>query len=261
MRRSSLTHLHVLHRSAFNQLLESGLTFIDTAEVYGFGKSEELIGEFSKAVTKKPIVASKFAPLPWRFSADNVEAALRVSRLLRSVLADLFLLTSGVMQDTLSRLQTNKIDLCESLAAARACAELSRLRADEYTDVQTRYTGQGEHLPSTQSVWFSCIAVVQSQARSLLETWQSLRSFPYINQGQTDLFVEGMANVQRKGMAEAVAVCNFNAKRLRRSHSIMQVSLSLSLSLSCSLSLARTLDHRFAPTFCVHLIPGCPTMI
>ena len=49
------------------------------AEVYGFGKSEELIGQFSKSNPKKPVVATKFAPLPWRFQAANVEAALRVS--------------------------------------------------------------------------------------------------------------------------------------------------------------------------------------
>ena len=35
---------------AYKTLLRSGVDFIDTAEVYGFGKSEELLAEFAKDV-------------------------------------------------------------------------------------------------------------------------------------------------------------------------------------------------------------------
>jgi diketogulonate reductase-like aldo/keto reductase len=61
--------------------MDAGLTFIDTAEVYGFGKSEEFLGEFMKEQQggPAPIIASKFAPQPWRFTADTVPAACKAS--------------------------------------------------------------------------------------------------------------------------------------------------------------------------------------
>jgi len=46
--------------------------------VYGVGKSEELIGDLKKSNSTVPAIATKFAPLPWRFSADNVVNALKV---------------------------------------------------------------------------------------------------------------------------------------------------------------------------------------
>lgn len=53
-------------------------TMIDTAEAYGFGKSEELIAGFRKATNTKPVIATKFAPLPWRFTSASVIGALEV---------------------------------------------------------------------------------------------------------------------------------------------------------------------------------------
>jgi hypothetical protein len=47
--------------------------------VYGVGKSEELIGDLKKTSSTVPAIATKFAPLPWRFGADNVVKALKVT--------------------------------------------------------------------------------------------------------------------------------------------------------------------------------------
>jgi len=66
-------------RAAYKAIIESGLTFIDTAEVYGFGKSEEFLGEFMKETGTSPLVATKFAPQPWRLGADSVPEACRAS--------------------------------------------------------------------------------------------------------------------------------------------------------------------------------------
>lgn len=68
-------------QEAYAELLPSGLTFLDTAEVYGLGVSEQLTGEFVKAAGQESQmqVATKFAPLPWRLSAGSVEDALRAS--------------------------------------------------------------------------------------------------------------------------------------------------------------------------------------
>lgn len=61
---------------AFDAAIEAGITFFDTAEVYGLGLSEELLGRFMKKTDKEVQVATKFGPLPWRFSAESVSEAL-----------------------------------------------------------------------------------------------------------------------------------------------------------------------------------------
>ena len=52
--------------------------FVDTAELYGIGRSETLVGQFEKR-HGKVTVASKFAALPWRTSRDDVVKACEAS--------------------------------------------------------------------------------------------------------------------------------------------------------------------------------------
>ena len=52
--------------------------FVDTAELYGIGRSESLVGQFEKR-HGKVTVASKFAALPWRTSRDDVVKACEAS--------------------------------------------------------------------------------------------------------------------------------------------------------------------------------------
>lgn len=66
-------------RSAFNASLAGGIDFYDTAEMYGFGKSERLTGEFIRASQRQVVVATKFFPYPWRWSRHAVVAALERS--------------------------------------------------------------------------------------------------------------------------------------------------------------------------------------
>ncbi len=66
-------------RSAFNASLAEGLTFFDTAEIYGFGRSESLLGEFISRSKSEIIVASKCFPFPWRWSANSLKGALKRS--------------------------------------------------------------------------------------------------------------------------------------------------------------------------------------
>ena len=47
-------------------------------QVYGFGKSEELLGHLKNTDSTKPAIATKYAPLPWRFGADNVVKGVKV---------------------------------------------------------------------------------------------------------------------------------------------------------------------------------------
>jgi pyridoxine 4-dehydrogenase len=53
---------------------------LDTAELYGFGRSEGLIGDFSKSYDDDKIfVATKFAALPFRTKAESVVKACQAS--------------------------------------------------------------------------------------------------------------------------------------------------------------------------------------
>ena len=61
---------------AFEAAVESGATFFDTAEVYGLGESEKLIGRFLKRTSQPVQIATKYFPLPWRFNAQAVADTL-----------------------------------------------------------------------------------------------------------------------------------------------------------------------------------------
>ncbi|MGD1897229.1 MAG: aldo/keto reductase [Phormidesmis sp.] len=66
-------------RAAFNASLAAGVNFLDTAEIYGLGKSEELIGQFMQEDNQEVVVATKYMPVPWRFSAQSVADAVTAS--------------------------------------------------------------------------------------------------------------------------------------------------------------------------------------
>jgi len=64
---------------AFRAAVEAGVTFFDTAEVYGFGESERLLGRFMRSVSTPVQIATKYGPAPWRFTGDAVAEALTAS--------------------------------------------------------------------------------------------------------------------------------------------------------------------------------------
>jgi aryl-alcohol dehydrogenase-like predicted oxidoreductase len=66
-------------RLAFQAAVEKGITFLDTAEVYGLGKSEELLGKFIKETHANTQIATKYMPLPWRFRKEDVADAVTAS--------------------------------------------------------------------------------------------------------------------------------------------------------------------------------------
>lgn len=63
----------------FRVSLENGVTLVDTAEVYGNGRSERLLGQFLKNTETPVLVATKFFPLPWRWTKNSVVRALKAS--------------------------------------------------------------------------------------------------------------------------------------------------------------------------------------
>lgn len=64
---------------AFRASVEAGITLFDTAEIYGGGESERLVGELERERGAPVVVATKFGPLPWRLRAGTLGVALDAS--------------------------------------------------------------------------------------------------------------------------------------------------------------------------------------
>jgi len=71
-------------RAAYRRAIDGGVTLLDTAEMYGEGESERIIGRLlAEDATRRDrvVVATKFIPFPWRFDVGTA--------LLRSLRASL----------------------------------------------------------------------------------------------------------------------------------------------------------------------------
>ena len=66
-------------KATFEALHATGLTFLDTAEIYTGGSSERTIGQCIKSTGLSPVVLTKFFPLPWRLRGAALPAALSES--------------------------------------------------------------------------------------------------------------------------------------------------------------------------------------
>ena len=66
-------------RDVFQVSVASGVTLFDTAEVYGQGRAERLLGTFIKEFRASVRVATKCFPFPWRIGKGALHRALRRS--------------------------------------------------------------------------------------------------------------------------------------------------------------------------------------
>ena len=71
-------------QAAFEASVAAGINFFDSAEVYGMGRSERLLGQFSRSIAgqdglQQLVLATKFFPMPWRFLKSHLVNALRSS--------------------------------------------------------------------------------------------------------------------------------------------------------------------------------------
>jgi aryl-alcohol dehydrogenase-like predicted oxidoreductase len=64
---------------AFSALVDAGVSFFDTAELYGGGESERILGRFLAKRSDRLVVATKFAPLRARLLASVMRPALNGS--------------------------------------------------------------------------------------------------------------------------------------------------------------------------------------
>ncbi len=73
------THTDEDIRKAFDASLNLGIRFVDTAEIYGSGYSERLLGKFLKETEQPVLVATKYFPWPWRLTKGFIPRALKGS--------------------------------------------------------------------------------------------------------------------------------------------------------------------------------------
>lgn len=78
-------------QAAYDFSMGTGINFIDTAESYGSGRSERILGELMETTDTRPVVATKFMPFPWRLGTKSLQIALESSlKRLRLPAVDLY---------------------------------------------------------------------------------------------------------------------------------------------------------------------------
>lgn len=90
-------------RKALKLAYDNGITFYDTAGVYGYGHSEELIGETLRSVRKNIVIATKVGfsdhNKPQDFSSKNIRRSLEESLIrLKTEYIDLYQLHSPAIE-------------------------------------------------------------------------------------------------------------------------------------------------------------------
>ena len=131
---SSLTEETITE--AWNASIEAGATLFDTAEVYGSGESERIIGRLLTADpdrASKAILATKFMPSPWKL---NVRGAL-----MAALVASLDRL--GVERVALYQIHgpislRGHAALAEALATAHQAGLVSAVGVSNYSAKETR---------------------------------------------------------------------------------------------------------------------------
>jgi aryl-alcohol dehydrogenase-like predicted oxidoreductase len=73
------THTDKDIRETFDVSLNLGVRFVDTAEIYGSGYSERLLGQFLKETDQPVLVATKYFPWPWKLTKGFIPRALKGS--------------------------------------------------------------------------------------------------------------------------------------------------------------------------------------
>lgn len=73
------THQRDDLNEAFLASVNAGITLFDTAEVYSMGESERILGDLIRKSRTSVVVATKYAPFPWRVSPITVRIALEAS--------------------------------------------------------------------------------------------------------------------------------------------------------------------------------------
>ncbi|MBV8464011.1 MAG: aldo/keto reductase [Acidimicrobiales bacterium] len=123
-------------RDAWEASIDAGVTFFDTAEVYGRGESERIIGRLlaeDPARASRAVVATKFMPSPWKV---NVRGALLSA--LRASVDRLGVKKVGLYQIHGPISLRSHAALAEALASAHQEGLTDAVGVSNYSPAETR---------------------------------------------------------------------------------------------------------------------------
>ena len=149
---------------------ESGINFFDTAPVYGFGRSEELIGKTLKPYRDKVILATKCG---LRWDREQL-GSIRKEATRKSIFEEI--------DQSLKRLQTDRIDLYQvhwpdvTTPQSETMEALLELQRQE----KIRYIGVSNYSVEQMKEMMACGVIVSSQPEySLLQRSIEKDSLPF----------------------------------------------------------------------------------
>ncbi|MGD0805801.1 MAG: aldo/keto reductase [Candidatus Bathyarchaeia archaeon] len=133
----------------YHSLVDAGVNFFDTAEVYSFGKSESLIGDCLKRDPRPVVIGTKYAPYPTRLLRRQFMSALDASlkRLNRQVI-DLYYLH---FPSPLPSIETVMDMMAKAVEAGKIRAVgVSNFSADQMIDAADRLEKYGIKLAANE---------------------------------------------------------------------------------------------------------------
>jgi aryl-alcohol dehydrogenase-like predicted oxidoreductase len=136
---------------AFRTSMAEGVTLVDTAEVYGNGASERIIGEILRegGFEGRPVIATKFAPLPYRFSAKSLLKA--VDKSLERLSIEMIDLYQIHFPNPIFKINSLMDALAETVKAGKVRqVGVSNYGADQMKRAHDRLTSHGVSLASNQ---------------------------------------------------------------------------------------------------------------
>ncbi|HEY6428366.1 MAG TPA: aldo/keto reductase, partial [Acidimicrobiales bacterium] len=121
---------------AWEACLEAGVVFFDTAEVYGGGESERIIGRLlarDPSVRERVVIATKFMPSPWKLNVTSslLSAARKSRERLGIDIIDLYQIHGPIS------LRSNNA-IADALARAHAEGRVRAVGVSNYSESETR---------------------------------------------------------------------------------------------------------------------------
>jgi aryl-alcohol dehydrogenase-like predicted oxidoreductase len=166
-------------RGAWQASIQAGVVLFDTAEVYGKGESERIIGRLladDPSAREKVVIASKFMPMPWKLAVtSSLARAARASVARLGIDAiDLYQIHGPISLRSHSA-------LAEALAAAHAqglvrAVGVSNYSASGIRSMDTALRSRGLRLASNQ-IEFSLLRTMPEKV-GLLECCRELGVVP-----------------------------------------------------------------------------------
>lgn len=97
--------------SAIHSAIDAGINFIDTAAVYGFGLSEEIVGQAIASQRRDSLIVATKCGLRWDIETPTLHAESEGKRIFRTLDADSI---TFELEQSLKRLKTDYIDLYQT---------------------------------------------------------------------------------------------------------------------------------------------------